>query len=50
VAVQSQAPPLAREIQPSIPEKVSAALARALERDPEQRQGSMRDLRKDLVG
>ena len=49
VAVQSQAPPLAREVQPSIPEKVSAALARALDRDPDRRQPTMRDFRKELL-
>jgi hypothetical protein len=48
VAVQSQEPPLAREIQPGIPEKVSAALAKALDKDPERRQPSMRDFRKEL--
>jgi serine/threonine-protein kinase len=48
VAVQSQQPPPAREIQPGIPEKVSAALARALDKNPERRPASMRDLRKDL--
>ena len=49
VAVQSQEPPPAREIRPDIPEKVGAALARALDRDPERRQPTMRDFRKDLL-
>lgn len=48
VAVQSQQPPPAREIQPGIPPPVSAALARALDKDPERRPASMRDLRREL--
>jgi hypothetical protein len=47
--VQSQSPPPAREIEPGIPQKVSAALAKALDRDPEKRHASMRDLRKELL-
>jgi hypothetical protein len=50
VAVQSQSPPLALEIQPGIPEKVSAALAKALDKDPDRRHPTMRDFRRDLLG
>jgi hypothetical protein len=48
VAVQSQAPPPAREIRPDIPQKVNDALAKALDKEPNRRHPSMRDFRKDL--
>ena len=48
VAVQSETPPPAREIRSEIPEKISKALAKALDRDPDRRHASMRDLRQDL--
>jgi len=49
-AVPTEIPLPAREVRPEVPEKVSRALARALEKDPARRHNSMRDFRKDLLG
>jgi len=47
-AIQTQVPPPAHTLRPEIPEKISAALARALEKDPDKRPESVTEFRRDL--
>ena len=47
-AIRDVEPPPANEINSDIPERISQALARALAKEPDQRQPSMTDFRADL--
>ncbi len=47
-AIQTQVPPTAQSLRPEIPDKVSAALDRALDKNPAKRPATITEFRRDL--